>query len=521
MQRRAVILLSEGDGSYSRHSSGSTRLVFRPNAIVTVAAVLIAVAIPCWSTFGGQTDASSPPRLLRTSSLQLRNVGMVAKLGKAKDIDDAQIRLMKSLGVQIVIWTPGEWAENETTPGQYRLNPEVRRVANEIASSDMKMVLLLFRKNGLYRNPLDADAFARYCGWMATTFRGMPVAAYQIWNEPSNFDVREYYGGAWNGRGHATWVSKFSNMVEKAARAIRRADPGATITTSFEGPPLIDAMEETAPDFANVDGISFHPYPGKLPAERVPWGGTEIYIRDGVSVADSEGSLVSTLNIQGTVDAERYLRRSLQAWVTEYGFPTCDQTTHPEHFACVSEETQAAYHVRGLVLGLSQGVRVWAPYELADEGGDPRDVEQNFGITYSAARNFKPKAAYFAIQRTAAIIGRDWVYLSRPDATFQLPGGSTDKPGSDDTTIGPQMVWFKTDQKYVAFLWLAGPMSPETQNGRISIRIDHANAAKIINLVTGTSETKEVIRVGGRVSIDAVPISSQPIALELSQDGHR
>jgi hypothetical protein len=118
-------------------------------------------------------------------------------------------------------------------------------------------------------------------------------------------------------------------------------------------------------------------------------------------------------------------------------------------------------------------------------------------------------------------MGRDWESLSRPDATFQLPGGPIDKSVSDNTTIGPQMLWFKADRKYVAVLWLAGPMSSETQHGHISIKIDHVNAAKITNLVTGTSETKEVIRVGDRVSIDAVPVSSQPIALELSQDWHK
>jgi hypothetical protein len=442
---------------------------------------------------------------------------MVAKLGKAKDIDDQQISLMKALGVQVVIWTPGEWAENETKPGQYRLNPEVRRVANEIASSDMKMILLLFRKNQLYPNPLDAVAFARYCGWMATTFRGMPVAAYQIWNEPSNFDVREYYGGAWNGRGQAPWVSKFSDLVEKAAQAIRQADPSATITTSFEGPPLIDAMEEAPADFADVDGISFHPYPGKLPPERVPWGGPAIYLRDGVSVADSEGSLVSTLNVQATLDAKTYLKRPLQAWVTEYGFPTCDQSSHPEHFACVSEETQAAYHVRGLILGLSQGVKVWAPYELADDGQDVHDVEQNFGITYSAARSFRSKPAYLALQRTAAIMGLGWESLSRFDATFRLPGRSIGNAMSSSTTIGPQMFWFKTGQRYIAFLWIAGPMSSETQYGSISIKMDHANSAKIINLVTGKTETGKVTRVGDRITIDAIPLSSQPTALEFSE----
>ena len=481
-----------------------------------VVIVSIAATIPRGSGCDAQMDASLPLSVLQTNYFQMRDLGLVAKLGKDKDTDDEQIRLMKALGVQIVIWTPGEWADNEKTPGQYRLDPEVRRVANEIAASNMKMVLLLFRKNELYRNPLDADAFARYCGWMATTFRGLPVAAYQIWNEPSNFDVRQYYGGAWNGRGHAPWVGKFSDMVEKAARSIKQADPSATITTSFEGPPLIDAMEETPATFADIDGISLHPYPGKLPPERVPWGGVEIYLRDGVSVADSEGSLVSTLNIQANVDAVRYLKRPLQAWVTEYGFPTCDQSSHPEHFACVSEETQAAYHVRGLILGLSKGVKAWAPYELADDGQDTRDVEQNFGITHSAARMFKPKVAYLAIQRTAKIMGADWESVSNPDAILRLRGGDSIGDASS-TTIGPQMLWFRADQKYIAFLWQAGPMSSESQDGSLSIKLDHANTVRITNLVTGESDTKEVSSIGRRVTIDAIPVGSQPIALELSE----
>jgi hypothetical protein len=59
-------------------------------------------------------------------------------------------------------------------------------------------------------------------------------------------------------------------------------------------------------------------------------------------------------------------------------------------------------------------------------------------------------------------------------------------------------------------------MSPETQYGKISVKIDHANAAKIVNLVTGKTETKQVARIGTRVTIDNVPVGSQPIALELS-----
>jgi hypothetical protein len=77
------------------------------------------------------------------------------------------------------------------------------------------------------------------------------------------------------------------------------------------------------------------------------------------------------------------------------------------------------------------------------------------------------------------------------------------------------MFWFKTGQMYVAILWEAGSMSSETQFGNISVGIDHASAAKIVNLVTGKTETKPVTRVGSRVTIDGVPLGSQPTALEL------
>jgi hypothetical protein len=105
--------------------------------------------------------------------------------------------------------------------------------------------------------------------------------------------------------------------------------------------------------------------------------------------------------------------------------------------------------------------------------------------------------------------------LSHPNAILRLPSGDSIYQASS-TTVGPQMVWFKADKKYIAFLWKAGPMSSESQNGSITINLEHANTAKITNLVTGRSNTEEVTRVGARLTIDAIPVGSQPIALELS-----
>ena len=284
------------------------RLVLRP--IIAVMVVIVGMLVDNSTLVSVRRPDGRPVTSdwTRPIPFNLEIWGWWQSWAKTKTMTMQQISLMKALGVQIVIWTPGEWAENETTPGQYRLNPEVRRVANEIAASDMKMVLLLFRKNNLYRNPLDAAAFARYCGWMATTFRGMPVAAYQIWNEPSNFDVREYYGGAWNGRG----ACSLGKQVLRHGREGRAGDQASRSQVRRSRQASKDhhssmpwkRLPQNLPTSMAYHSILIRV---KLPPERVPWGGAEIYLRDGVSVADSEGSLVSTLNIQGNVDADRYL----------------------------------------------------------------------------------------------------------------------------------------------------------------------------------------------------------------------
>src|SRR6202043_782555 len=130
------------------------------------------------------------------------------------------------------------------------------RVIHEMANDHIQSVLLLFRRNNLYDNGLDPAAFARYCGWMAEALKGQPIAAYEIWNEPSNFDFRAIYGGTWNVRGDAPWVDKFSQLMRQGAQAIRNADPNAKIIASFDGPASIYAMQRNPNDFQDLDGLS-------------------------------------------------------------------------------------------------------------------------------------------------------------------------------------------------------------------------------------------------------------------------
>jgi hypothetical protein len=65
--------------------------------------------------------------------------------------------------------------------------------------------------------------------------KDQPIAAFQIWNEPSNFDFRSYYGAAWNAVDDAPLLTNFVEVTGKAARAIKRINPRATVLVKLEG----------------------------------------------------------------------------------------------------------------------------------------------------------------------------------------------------------------------------------------------------------------------------------------------
>jgi Cellulase (glycosyl hydrolase family 5) len=450
-------------------------------------------------------------------------LGVVAKIGQDPVKDDLQLNLIRQLGARVVLLTPGEWATNESVAGRYALTPEIRRVVAEITASKLSIVVLLFRANKLYPNPLDPTAFARYAAWTAAVFKDAPVVAYQIWNEPSNFDFLAQYGGSWNGRGSAPWLDAYSELVRQAAAAIRQTNPHATIMANIEGPAWIYAMQRHAPDFVALDGIALHPYTFRLPAESVPWGGFLVELRDGVSSADSDQSLTSYVRIAGIDGPEKYLGHSLQPFVTEYGFPTCGPATTHTLYACVSAETQAAYHARGVILGLSHGIKLWTVFELADEGENPSDAEQNFGIVRSASRNYTPKPAYFALQRIARLLNPDWAFLPTPAATVEtqldaaaIPAWSP-LPAARSTVQGVQAFWFATRRGYAVFLWNAGPYEDNSKiSGRLVWNATQAKpkTVRTLNLVTGQLLTPGTQMSNGQLIAGNLQIGSQPIAVE-------
>jgi hypothetical protein len=60
---------------------------------------------------------------------------------------------------------------------------------------------------------------------------------------------------------------------------------------------------------------------------------------------------------------------------------------------------QAAYQVRGMLLGLHGGVKMWYIYDFVDDGTSPTDNEHDFGLVRHIRQNYEPKPAFYAIQR--------------------------------------------------------------------------------------------------------------------------
>ncbi len=77
-------------------------------------------------------------------------------------------------------------------------------------------------------------------------------------------------------------------------------------------------------------------------------------------------------------------------WITEIGWSTS--------YLYVSERTQADYLVRSAILSLEAGVQKFFWYDFLNDGTDPSQVQQQFGLLRQpdVAGRYTPKPAYVA-----------------------------------------------------------------------------------------------------------------------------
>ena len=290
------------------------------------------------------------------------------------------------------------WAGMEPTPGKYRIPLKAKNWIQAARRAGLKIDLILAYGNPAYPDHYDTEAYAKAAGWVARELAN-DVQAIEILNEPNNFGFRDTYGGQWNGNERngsvSPYLQKYVQLLNAAAKEIKLANPHMAVIGL--GTPAPASFRMIALGLApQVDGLTDHPYGGKLP-ELVPYASNPYFlIRDGIATADANGTLASQVSMFRT-QAKKW-GATEKLWHTEWGYSTVQAKPGKPG---MSEETQAVYILRRLLESEAAGVEHTFIYDFKDDGVDPYSNEQNFGLIHN---NLSAKPAYLTLQRLTGII---------------------------------------------------------------------------------------------------------------------
>jgi len=298
---------------------------------------------------------------------------------------------------------------------------------------DVIMVLVYGNKHYPYENFEEfKKGYANYCAFAAKHFKGK-VKVWEIWNEPSVFEIRKAYGGSWNAKEGAEtpWLQKYTDLIIAAAKAIRKVDPDATIIAGSCIFPVnyhfMDLLKEKG-GIELLDGLVIHPYTYKLPPEVSPYGGDVIAERDGMSVSDD--NTYSSIIRRMKEKMKEVGMRTTDIYATEFGFSTYHPTIGSAAigpggnlFGGFSEQAQAKYLARYFILHLVNDLKVAMQYDFQNDGFNSRKhLEHNFGLVKHPGSNYEPKPSYYALQRICSLLSEpvkqfkpDWQTTVSPD----------------------------------------------------------------------------------------------------------
>jgi len=209
------------------------------------------------------------------------------------------------------------------------------------------------------RHPASVAAFARWSAAAAVHFQGRHIL-WEIYNEPN--------GGFWRPKPDA---AEYTTMALATAKAIREAEPGATIIapamSGFSWEYMEYFLKSGVLEF--LDGVSVHPYrsPNRPP----------------------ETAATDYKKLRALIDrfAPEARRGKIPILSGEWGYASNTKG--------VSLETQAAFAVRQQLSNLLNGVPLSIWYDWKNDGPDAADAEHNFGTMTS---DLHPKPAYTALK---------------------------------------------------------------------------------------------------------------------------
>jgi len=256
------------------------------------------------------------------------------------------------------------WEAVERQKGVYDFSA-YDRLMSALDKHSIRALFILDYSSKLYetdrsvRTPEGRRAFAEFAAAAAKRYAGRGVL-WEIWNEP-NLDI------FWSPQPGA---DDYAELAIEAAKAIRRADPKATILAPASSGFPWEFLEQIFRKgvLEVIDAVSVHPY-----RRQAPETASADYARLRELIAKYAPSGKKVPIVSG-----------------EWGYSLLHHGGVP-----FSAETQAQYLVRQWLNNMLEGVLLSIWYDWHDDGPDPNETEHNFGtVTF----DYKPKPAYVAAQ---------------------------------------------------------------------------------------------------------------------------
>ena len=314
--------------------------------------------------------------------------------------------------------------------------------------------------------PANVAEYAQFAAWMVERYDGDGVndapgspriAAWQIWNEPNDPLLWPNIGAGGDAR-----KQRYGEMLVAAYRAIKAADPSAVVLTG--GVYIYDGSycaTTTCDGF--VDGlVFFDSVVRQVPAARDAFDVFAIHPYIPTARPDAP-EIPRLITVEGRIRSSRerlntsYGRPNAPIWITEMGWCTgpgvCPGNVQ------VSEDQQANYLTRAMVIAQHNGVQHASWFQFEDAFNDPNREWANAAIVrrYDGA-GYPAKPAYFAYRTLAqnlagAVpdgVGPAHTHVYDPNKPYVNDNGTYDYRYMRGTTV-IDVLWRPVDSVQVSF----------------------------------------------------------------------
>lgn len=418
-----------------------------------------------------------------------------------------------------------EWHGVEKEKGKYAISAENHDWLKRVSAAGLGINFVLLYGNSIYENPLDPKAFANFAKFMAKELAGKyNIVSFELWNEPTNFQFLKHYGGPWSGIEPCLWLEKFAELVELTAATLKKEVPRMPLIVAPGDPQFFHMAMRHPESLKDIDAYASHPYPSRFPPETVPWGGAQIHGRDGISVADDDHSYMSLWRC-AREHCRKHLGRELAMHATEWGYSTYDHHRKGHNMAGYSEEAQAAYIARGVILSFAAGLESICLYDFMDDGLDRYELEDNFGMVRHEERHYEHKPSWFILRRLSEILSPGWEHIKTSPA--RLAADINPLPFNNDLwqhpvtepyllINSPQCFWFKVGKDVVSFVWKGGRISGEYRDPCGSIEWEDApefRRIEMTDLSTGKPLPANPVIENKKLILPDVPVGGSPVAV--------